>query len=76
MVNDIRYYLHVYDSALRIYSQNKSEYQTTNYLYIGAEKKREKMKTNPVRHFQGGYIQNPLKLFWVLRLITCFNVAR
>ncbi len=35
MENVIQYYLHVYDSALRIYSQNKSEYQTANYLYCG-----------------------------------------
>ncbi len=33
MENVIQYYLHVYDSALRIYSQNKSEYRTANYLY-------------------------------------------
>ncbi len=35
MENVIQYYLHVYDSALRIYSQNKSEYRTANYLYCG-----------------------------------------
>ncbi len=28
-----------------------------------------------MRHFQIGYIHNPVKLFWVLRLITCFNVG-
>ncbi len=33
MENVIQYYLHVYDSALRIYSQKKSEYRTANYLY-------------------------------------------
>ncbi len=33
MENVIQYYLHVYDSAQRIYSQNKSEYRTANYLY-------------------------------------------
>ncbi len=33
MENVIQYYFHVYDSALRIYSQNKSEYRTANYLY-------------------------------------------
>ncbi len=32
MENVIQYYLHVYDSAQRIYSQNKSEYRTANYL--------------------------------------------
>lgn len=31
----IRYYLHVYDSALRIYRQTISEYRTANYLYCG-----------------------------------------
>ncbi len=36
MENVIQYYFHVYDSALRIYSQNKSEYRTANYLYCGA----------------------------------------
>ncbi len=35
MENVIQYYLHVYDSALRIYSQKKSEYRTANYLYCG-----------------------------------------
>ncbi len=35
MENVIQYYLHVHDSALRIYSQNKSEYRTANYLYCG-----------------------------------------
>ncbi len=35
MENVIQYYLHVYDSALRIYSQKKSEYRTANYLYSG-----------------------------------------
>ncbi len=35
MENVIQYYLHVYDSAQRIYSQNKSEYRTANYLYCG-----------------------------------------
>ncbi len=35
MENVIQYYLHVYDSAPRIYSQNKSEYRTANYLYCG-----------------------------------------
>ncbi len=38
MENVIQYYLHVYDSALRIYSQNKSEYRTANYLYCGQVK--------------------------------------
>ncbi len=28
MENVIQYYLHVYDNARRIYSQNKSEYRT------------------------------------------------
>ncbi len=27
------------------------------------------------RHFQVGYIHNPVKRFWVLRLITCFNIG-
>ncbi len=36
MENVIQYYLHVYDNARRIYSQNKSEYRTANYLYWGA----------------------------------------
>lgn len=31
MENEIRYYLHVYDSTLRIYSQKKYEYQTANF---------------------------------------------
>ncbi len=35
MENVIQYYLHVYDSTLRIYSQKKSEYRTANYLYCG-----------------------------------------
>ncbi len=35
MENVIQYYLHVYDNARRIYSQNKSEYRTANYLYWG-----------------------------------------
>ncbi len=35
MENVIQYYLHAYDSALRIYSQKKSEYRTANYLYCG-----------------------------------------
>ncbi len=35
--NVIQYYLHVYDSALHIYSQNKSEYRTANYLYCGVK---------------------------------------
>ncbi len=38
-------------------------------------KKKKEMKTKPVRHFQVGYIHNPVKRFWVLRLITCFNVG-
>ncbi len=33
MENVIHYYFHVYDSALRIYSQNKSEYRTANYQF-------------------------------------------
>ncbi len=37
MENVIQYYLHVYDSALRIYSQKKSEYQTI-FTAIGHEK--------------------------------------
>ncbi len=36
MENVIQYYLHVYDNARRIYSQNKSEYRTANYLYWGS----------------------------------------
>ncbi len=40
---------------------------------IGAKKK--KKKDYCLRHFQIGYIHNPVKLFWVLRLITCFNVG-
>ncbi len=42
------------------------------------EKKRKpkKMKTKPVSHFQIGYIHIPVKLFWVLRLITWFNVGK
>ncbi len=32
-------------------------------------------KTKPVLHFQVGYIHNPVNLFGVLRLITCFNVG-
>ncbi len=38
------------------------------------KKNKKKMKTKPVRHFQVGYIHNPVKLFWVLRLM-CFNVG-
>ncbi len=38
----------------------------------GAEKrKRKKMK--PVHHFR--YIHSPVKLFWLLSLITCFNIG-
>ncbi len=33
------------------------------------------MKTKPMHHFQVGYIHSAVKLFWVLRLITCFNVG-
>ncbi len=39
------------------------------------KKKKKKMKTKHARHFQLGNIHNPVKLFWVLRLITCFNVS-
>ncbi len=37
--------------------------------------RKKKMKTKPVPHCQEGYIHNPVKLFWVLRLLTCFNVS-
>ncbi len=33
MENVIQYYLHVYDSAQRIYSQNKSEYRTAKLTF-------------------------------------------
>ncbi len=38
---------------------------------------RKKKALKPVSHFQVmlGYIRNPVKLFWVLRLITGFNVG-
>ncbi len=39
------------------------------------KKKQTNMKTKPVRHFQVGHIHNPVKLFGVLSLITCFNVG-
>ncbi len=35
IMENVIQYLHVYDSALRIYSQKKSEYRTANYLYCG-----------------------------------------
>ncbi len=33
------------------------------------------MKTKPVRHFQVGYIHNPVNFLGALRLIMCFNVS-
>ncbi len=37
--------------------------------------KKNKKKDENERHFQVGYNHNPVKLFWVLRLITFFNVG-
>ncbi len=49
MENVIQYYLHVYDSALRIYSQKKSEYRTANYLYLNTEPmENDAMDSEPV----------------------------
>ncbi len=39
----------------------------------GAKKKKKKMKT--LLRVSLSDIHNPVKLFWVLRLITCFNVS-
>ncbi len=54
MENVIQYYLHVYDSALRIYSQNKSEYRTANYLYCGAVKREKGARNQKVRALSAG----------------------
>ncbi len=40
----------------------------------GAKKKRKK-KTKTLLRASLSDIHNPVKLFWVLRLITCFNVV-
>ncbi len=49
--------------------------EKTSEIRRQKKKKKKKMKTKPVRHFQVGYIHNPVKLFWVLSLITCFDVG-
>ncbi len=66
-------------SCLRL-NANDNDWWTTmpmkRHQQSGAKKKKKKrMKTKPLCHFQVGYIHNPVKLFWVLRLITSFNIT-
>ncbi len=60
----------IHTSCLRLNANDHNWWTTMpvkRHQKSGAEKSK-RMKTKPVRHFH-----NPVKLLWVLRLITCFN---
>ncbi len=42
---------------------------------VQRKKKEKKPNKMPVHHFQVTYVHNPVKLFWLLTLIMCFNVG-
>ncbi len=47
-------------------------YARENTSAIRCREKKKKRKMKPVHHFQ---VHNPVKLFALLMLITCFNVS-